>query len=223
MTPLLVLLGAALASDQTSLGQFMLARPLVAASLTGWILGDPAAGLVVGALLEVLFLSSFPVGGARFPEGGPAGVVAAVAAVEGAGSASVTGAGVALGVGLGAVWSLLGGWSVTLLRRLNERFVAVPDDGLLPPRRVVVGHVGALLLDFLRGAGLTALGLAGARLLAPLGSAAWPLSGGETIIVLAIVGGLSVGGLIAVLDGWRRRRRILLSGLALGAITGWLL
>lgn len=221
MTVLLALLGGALALDQTSLGQFMVARPLVSASLAGWIVGDPAAGLAAGALLEVLFLSSFPVGGARFPEGGPAGIVAAVAAVEGSGGA--TGAGLALGVGLGAMWSLAGGWTVTLLRRLNERLVAVPDEGPLPARRVVAGHVGALAVDFLRGVALTALGIAAARALSPLGSAAWPLTGGETVLVLALVGALSVGGLVAALDGWRRRRHVLLGGLVLGAFVGWLL
>lgn len=221
MTAALAVLGGLLALDQTSLGQFMLARPLVSASLAGWILGDPAAGLAAGALLEILFLPSFPVGGARFPEGGPAGVVAAVAAVEGADAA--TGAGLALGVGLGAVWSVAGGWSVTLLRRVNERLVLAPGGGPVGARRVVAGHVSALACDFVRGVILTAVGIAAARLLSPLASGAWPLDTGDTVLVLAVVGGLSVGGLVAALDGWRRRRGVLLGGLALGAVVGWLL
>ena len=70
------LLGGVLALDATSVGQFMVSRPLVCGLLAGWVLGDPATGLLVGALLELYLLVSFPSGGARFPEGATATVVA---------------------------------------------------------------------------------------------------------------------------------------------------
>ena len=44
--PLLVLLGAGLAVEWTSLGQFMIARPVVAGFLAGVVTGDPVTGLV---------------------------------------------------------------------------------------------------------------------------------------------------------------------------------
>src|SRR5690606_39516372 len=85
----LLLLGGWMAVDGTSVGQFMVSRPLVAASLAGWIVGDPAAGLTVGVILELFHLAVLPVGAARYPEGGPAAVVAgslygAASAVPGA-------------------------------------------------------------------------------------------------------------------------------------------
>ena len=39
----LSLLGGWVATDSTSFAQFMVSRPLVAASLAGWIVGDPVS------------------------------------------------------------------------------------------------------------------------------------------------------------------------------------
>ncbi|UCF31650.1 MAG: PTS sugar transporter subunit IIC [bacterium] len=55
-------LGGLLSLDRTAFGQFLLSRPLVSASLTGAILGCPYQGAFVGVSLELLFLSSLPVG-----------------------------------------------------------------------------------------------------------------------------------------------------------------
>ena len=77
----LALLGGLLALDATSVGQFMISRPLVAGTLAGWWLGDPAVGLEVGAILELFHLAGVPAGGSRVPESGPATVVAAAARV----------------------------------------------------------------------------------------------------------------------------------------------
>ena len=55
---LVALLGGVLALDGTSVGQFMLSRPVVAGALTGWMLGDPALGLLIGTLLELCWKNS---------------------------------------------------------------------------------------------------------------------------------------------------------------------
>lgn len=54
--------------DRTAAGQFMVCRPIVAAPLTGWLLGDVAIGLQVGAMLELLWLGRLPVGAAIPPD-----------------------------------------------------------------------------------------------------------------------------------------------------------
>lgn len=54
--------------DRTAAFQFMISRPIVAAPLTGWILGEPLAGLQVGALVELLWLGRLPVGAAIPPD-----------------------------------------------------------------------------------------------------------------------------------------------------------
>jgi len=50
--------------DRTAALQIMISRPVVAAPLTGWLLGEPLVGLQVGALLELLWLGRLPVGAA---------------------------------------------------------------------------------------------------------------------------------------------------------------
>jgi PTS system mannose-specific IIC component len=54
--------------DRVALLQSMACRPLVAATLTGWLLGSPFVGLQVGILLELLWLGRLPVGAAIPPD-----------------------------------------------------------------------------------------------------------------------------------------------------------
>ena len=100
---LLTFLGGLLALDGTSFGQFMVSRPLVAGTLTGWAVGDPVLGLLMGGILEFYFISVFPVGGGHFPEGGAPTLVAVATAVAAPGPA-----GLALGALMGFLWSRLG-------------------------------------------------------------------------------------------------------------------
>ena len=54
--------------DRTAAFQFMVSRPIVAAPLTGWLLGEPMTGLQVGAMVELLWLARLPVGAAVPPD-----------------------------------------------------------------------------------------------------------------------------------------------------------
>jgi len=54
--------------DRTAFLQLMISRPIVAAPLTGWLLGDAAAGLLVGSMVELLWLGRLPVGAAIPPD-----------------------------------------------------------------------------------------------------------------------------------------------------------
>lgn len=54
--------------DRTAAFQLMISRPIVAAPLTGWVLGEPLAGLQVGAMVELLWLGRLPVGAAIPPD-----------------------------------------------------------------------------------------------------------------------------------------------------------
>lgn len=207
----ITLVGGVLALDATSVGQFMVSRPLVAGALAGWVLGDPATGLLVGALLELYLLVSFPTGGSRFPEGPTATVVAVASAV----AVSAPGA-IPLGVAMGLVWGHIGGISISMLRKLNGRLVPEPDTDR--PERVVAIHLGALALDFLRGAVVTftgaILGRTGVRLLA----GAWPLDAHDSDGLLLVGGAVSAGILLRSLGGFRRRRILFVAGLALGLL-----
>jgi PTS system mannose-specific IIC component len=164
------LIGGLLALDGTSVGQIMVSRPLVAGAVAGWILGDPAVGIFLGAVLELYLLVSFPSGGARFPEGAPATVVAvaSAAAVEAPGAA-------ALGIAVGLVWGQVGGFTVSLLRRVNGQFV--PEPASASAQRVSVAHALGLILDFVRGVLVTLVGVVFGRQVVVRLVSLWPLVG----------------------------------------------
>ena len=71
----IALLGGLLGLDVVSFPQAMISRPLVAATIAGWLIGDSATGLLVGAALELIALDTLPFGASRYPEWGSAAVV----------------------------------------------------------------------------------------------------------------------------------------------------
>jgi PTS system mannose-specific IIC component len=152
---ILALLGGALALDGTSVGQFMVSRPLVACTLAGWAVGAPALGAALGAVLEALHIAVLPVGAARYPEGAPAAVAAAgvYAGLDGREP-------LLLAVVLFALaWEWVGDWTVNRLRAANVA-LAVPAPGsAVDPRWITRRHLAAITLDFVRGALLTAAGI----------------------------------------------------------------
>ena len=76
----LVVWGTVTALDLVSVPQAMLSRPLVAGTVAGWLAGDIEAGLRVGVLFECFALDVLPIGAVRYPDYGPATVVAAALA-----------------------------------------------------------------------------------------------------------------------------------------------
>lgn len=209
----LSLLGGLLALDGTSVGQFMFSRPLVAGALVGWLLGDPVSGVAVGTILELYLLVSFPTGGSRFPEGATATVVAVAATVV----TDAVGA-LPLAVAVGLVWGQLAGVSVTLMRRLNSWLVPEPGQRRPGARRIWVAHLGAVLLDFVRGAFVTCLGVIAGRAVVSGMHGPWALSPAASVGLLLVGGSASVGILLRDLGGFRRRKALFVTGVALGVI-----
>ncbi len=56
------LVGGAIHLDRTAAFQIMVSRPIVAGPLTGWLLGDVNLGLLVGILMELLWINYLPMG-----------------------------------------------------------------------------------------------------------------------------------------------------------------
>jgi len=162
----LVVWGTLVGVDLVSLPQMMIARPLVAGTVAGAILGDIPTGLKLGVVFELLQYDILPVGAVRYPEYGPA-TVAAVATAHA--SSGVLGLG--LGALVGLVTGLLGGVTINILRRVNSRIVHAAASELEAgdPRALVRVHVGGLLRDGLRAAVVTVVGLVLAWLARPLG------------------------------------------------------
>jgi mannose PTS system EIIC component len=215
---LLLGLGTWSALDGTSVGQFLISRPLVSGALAGLVMGDPTLGLMVGGILEAVHLVDFPVGAVRLPEPGPAAVPGTAAAwiLGGAG-------GLAMGVLLALVLARLGGASVIRLRQLNERILEPLLDGPAAPEAVARRHWICIGADLGRGAALTAVGLGVVLLLPPALAAAWPLAMGTTVLTLAAPAALPLG---AMVRRWTRgapARGLLVAGLVGGAVLGLLL
>jgi PTS system mannose-specific IIC component len=149
--------GTLVGVDLVSLPQMMIARPLVAGTVAGAILGDLDAGLKIGVVFELLQYDILPVGAVRYPEYGPATVGAVATAHAAAGAL-----GLGLGTVVGLVTGLVGGISMHLLRRINSRIVHAASATLESgdPRALMRLHVGGVLRDGIRAALVTGLGLA---------------------------------------------------------------
>jgi PTS system mannose-specific IIC component len=215
---LLSLLGGVLAVDGTSVGQFMVSRPLVAGVLAGWLLGDPMSGLWVGGILELLLLSDLPVGGARFPESGPATVVAVAAS-----AAAPWPGGLALGVLCGLLVGQVGGRTIGLLRHLNGRLTPDSTKGVISDRRVVASHLAGIAMDLARGMLLTAAGTLAGGVLVGWAGRAWPLDLANSIALLLLAASVPIGALAAGFGGLRRTRRLLVAGAVVGLLGALLL
>lgn len=87
----IAVLGGVIGLDRTAFGQCMLSQPIVAGPLVGWVLGDPIAGAIIGALLELIWVLDMPVG-AFVPANSTVSAITAtaIAALGSTGSASLS-------------------------------------------------------------------------------------------------------------------------------------
>jgi len=186
----LVVWGTLVGVDLVSLPQMMIARPLVAGTVAGAILGDIPTGLKLGVVFELLQYDILPVGAVRYPEYGPA-TVAAVATAHA--SSGVLGLG--LGALVGLVTGLLGGVTINILRRVNSRIVHAAASELEAgdPRALVRVHVGGLLRDGLRAAVVTVVGLVLAWLARPLLGGVLSVRGAVLLAVAVVATALAAG------------------------------
>lgn len=212
---LLVLWGTLVGLDLVSVPQAMISRPLVAGTVAGWLAGDMEAGLRVGVLLELFALDVLPIGAVRYPDYGPATVVAA---------ALVAGApwelGLGVGVGVALVLAVIGGWSLLLVRRWNVRAIQRRAAALAAGETGAIRllQYGGLARDAARGAVLTAGGL-----IVAWGGARWLPLDRQTAVGLTLVAigsALSAAAAGAVRSAGRGAR---LKWLVAGAAAGTLL
>jgi mannose/fructose/N-acetylgalactosamine-specific phosphotransferase system component IIC len=141
--------------DLVSVLQAMVARPLVSGTVAGAIAGDPVVGVLVGMVLELYALEVVPVGGARYPDFGPAAVAGTVADVHAPPDQ------IGPGIAIALLVAYLGDWSIVGLRRWNTRRVraaaAALDEGDL--RTISRVQLGGIVGDGLRAGALTLAGL----------------------------------------------------------------
>jgi len=146
----LAILGIALAGgviglDRTAAGQFMISQPIVAGPLTGWLLGDPAAGAVIGATLELIWVLDLPIG-TFVPANATVGTVSATAIAvlgsPGGASLPVIGFSIMLTTAMVPITMMADG----LVRQWNSR---IADKAL-----AASGRLGGAVLSRIQCAGL---------------------------------------------------------------------
>ena len=117
--------GTLVGLDLISVGQFMLARPLVAGTVAGVIVGDPVAGGMVGAVLELFALDVLPVGAVRYPDYGIGAVAGTVVAAD---APRLLGMGLAVAVGLAIAY--LGELGIARVRTMNSHDLRRVDEAV---------------------------------------------------------------------------------------------
>ena len=216
----LLLWGTIVGFDLVSFPQIMLARPLVAGLGAGLLLGDVGAGLRVGVIFELFQYDILPVGATRYPEYGPATVVAVAAAHSFALPFSI---GLATVVGL--VTAMAGGVSLQALRRLNTRAVAAAAPALETgdPRVLYRLHFAGAARDLTRAALVTVLGLVLASVTREFVAPALSHRGERLLSVAATGAALAAGAAGTLrLVGLGHPLKWLAAGLAGGIVVAWL-
>jgi mannose/fructose/N-acetylgalactosamine-specific phosphotransferase system component IIC len=215
----IALLGAFLGMDVVTFPQAMISRPIVAATVAGAFIGNAPAGLVMGAVLELLALEMLPFGASRYPEWGSASVVGGSLYAAQAGDPAGALAACLLAA---LVTALLSGKSMVWLRRANaslaRRERAELDSG---SRSAVTGlQIFGLTADLIRGFAVTLIMMAVFTPLIRAIVATWETdaaySRGAVVVMVAAV---SAGAIWKIFHSVARARLLFLAGLAVGALV----
>lgn len=144
-------LGGLIGLDRTALGQFMVSQPIVAGPFTGWLLGDLQAGLIIGGMLELIWVMDLPIG-TFVPADATVIAVAAtsVAAIAGGGHAGLAGTGFSLLLTVPMVPVTM--FADHLMRQRNRQIpdLALGGTGRPSERSVTVWHLAGLIAFFLK-------------------------------------------------------------------------
>ena len=214
----LALLGGVLGLDVVSFPQAMISRPLVAATLAGVIVGQPASGLLIGAALELVALETLPFGASRYPEWGSAAVVGG--AIFSSHPSHPAGAmTIAMLSALATTW--VGGWTMVKLRQLNARWAGANRAGLEAGSRgtVISLQLTGLTADLVRGMLLTVLAYV---LLSPIADATiglWTTDARlSRSLVVATVASVAAGAAWKLFHSTSGARWFFVGGLGIGLV-----
>jgi PTS system mannose-specific IIC component len=214
----LALLGAVLGLDVVSFPQAMISRPIAAATLAGALVGQPAHGLITGAMLELFALETLPFGASRYPEWGSASVVGgALYAVQPVGSPGA----LTIAVCAALITAWVGGWTMVWHRRLIARWAAGMRGALAAGsgEAVIALQLRGLTSDAVRGGLLTWIALMAFVPLERAVLARWSFSGASSRAAVVICAGAVAGGAIWKLaHNTSGAKWFLLGGVAVGSL-----
>jgi PTS system mannose-specific IIC component len=148
---LVALAGGIIGLDKTAAGQFMISQPIAAGPLMGWMLGDATTGLIIGIVLELIWVMDIPVGTFIPADSTLATVWATAVAVLGsAGKAQLPAIGfcILLTVGLAPITMRVESY----IRKWNSRLAAAaePTPGEHAGRRLSQAHLAGIAVFFVK-------------------------------------------------------------------------
>ena len=148
---LIAVIGGVLGLDRTAAGQFMISQPIVAGPIIGWILGDATVGLIIGALLELIWVMDMPIG-TFVPADSTAVTVSstAIAVLGGAGEPvlPVIGFSILLTVGMVPITTVAEHRSRKWMSKLADMAIAAPGE--VVGQRLARAHLSGLVVFFLK-------------------------------------------------------------------------
>jgi PTS system mannose-specific IIC component len=215
----IALLGGVLGMDVVTFPQAMISRPIVAATVAGAFIGDPVAGLMMGAVLELLALEMLPFGASRYPEWGSASVVGGALFAS---QASAPPGALAASLFAALVTALISGKSMVWLRRFNAALAAREHDAVEGGSgKAVTGlQLFGLSADLVRGFAVTLFTM---LLFTPLIRAIVGSWGTDSrysrAVVVAIVAAVSAGAIWKIFHLVPRARLLFIAGLTIGAFV----
>ncbi|MDQ2891423.1 MAG: PTS sugar transporter subunit IIC [Gemmatimonadota bacterium] len=213
------LLGAIVGLDMVSFPQVMLSRPLVSATIAGAFVGRPSAGLLIGAVLELIALETLPFGASRYAEWGTAGVVGGVvmaAQPQGSAGALPVAMFVALATAVFSSQSMV--WVRTWNALEAGRTRAAIDAG--EPAAIDSVQLRGLTMDLLRGFGVTFVALV---ILLPLSEKIVAVWHGDAVhsraVVTALAATVAAGAIWTLTHRAARAGWLFILGLVAGTLV----
>jgi mannose/fructose/N-acetylgalactosamine-specific phosphotransferase system component IIC len=135
--------------DFTAVGPFMISQPLVCGPLFGWLLGQVAVGVIVGGIMQLLWMDLSPVG-VGIPYDATAATILAVYWATRPASSSLSQ--VVLALAMAAPFGFLFRWLDQLARHINTRLMhqmdRFSDDAL--PLALGLGIAGGIAWSWVR-------------------------------------------------------------------------
>lgn len=214
----IALLGGLLGLDVVSFPQAMISRPLVAATLGGALFGEPAMGLLCGAVLELFALETLPFGASRYPEWGSAAVVGGAIFVDQKGS--LAGA-MTMAVLSALLTAWVGGWTMVKLRQQNARWARAWREPIAAGARgsVIRLQLYGLTADLLRGALLAALSYAVFAPITHVAVSRWSIDGRlSRAVVVGIAAAVAGAAAWKIFHSTPGARWLFLGGLGIGLL-----
>lgn len=78
----LCLIGAIISLDTFAIFQILISQPIITCTLIGWLSNDPMTGIHIGLLMQLIWISTLPVGAVTIPDGNLGAIVATIIAVN---------------------------------------------------------------------------------------------------------------------------------------------